>query len=257
MSTICSLPHEIIREILSCSHLEDIKNNVRVCKKWHAVIVHESFWKNLFQKHAFGKKEWEKHYGNVGQEPKLNYRQMIKILCSPCPFWKGKKVYQTHMKFILIPKTVDGKKMSKVVLDHCVRNPKEGNPTVLSYLLTEKLVFFEEIDEPYYVLITDCVVPGTKGKSFQEQQDLVTKIDPFYSIPKIMEIALGICSTHINSGSKEIYLFPAHRIVSRCQELMEGTSIAVGTFNEGLMFTPLSDSEICGAAAVRIFKDCH
>ena len=55
---------------------------------------------------VIGKAELEKFLGEVGEEPP--YPSKIKeILRSPCPYWSGCKVEQTHI-LVLIPETING-----------------------------------------------------------------------------------------------------------------------------------------------------
>jgi len=54
---------------------------------------------------AFGKAEWKKYFGDVGAEPPLP-ANLNKILYSPCPFWPGRKVLETHL-LTLIPSHIN------------------------------------------------------------------------------------------------------------------------------------------------------
>jgi len=76
---------------------------------------------------AFGKEKWAIYFGDVGVEPPLP-PNIHEILQSPCPFFPGKKVGETHL-LTLIPKTVNGKSLTLNSLGELVKSPKQGNKT--------------------------------------------------------------------------------------------------------------------------------
>lgn len=78
---------------------------------------------------AFGKVLWEKYIGDVGTEPPLP-SNIHEILQSPCPFFPGKNVYETHL-LMLIPQTVNGKSLTLNYLEGLVKRPKQGSVTQL------------------------------------------------------------------------------------------------------------------------------
>ena len=57
---------------------------------------------------VFGAQEWRQYFGEVGVAPRLPL-DMVEILHSPCPFWPGKTVKDTHL-LVLIPARVAGRK---------------------------------------------------------------------------------------------------------------------------------------------------
>ena len=73
---------------------------------------------------AFGKAKWATYFGDIGMEPPLppNIHQ---ILQSPCPFWSGKKVEETHL-LVLIPQTVNGKALTLDYLEQLIQKPLGG-----------------------------------------------------------------------------------------------------------------------------------
>ncbi|MCB1075385.1 MAG: hypothetical protein KDK59_07605, partial [Simkania sp.] len=83
--------------------------------------------KSEFIDMAFGKAKWEKFFGDTGIEPPLPLN-INEILNSPCPFWSGKKVRETHV-LILVPRTVSGNPFCLDTLCELIKNPKSGNAT--------------------------------------------------------------------------------------------------------------------------------
>ncbi len=73
---------------------------------------------------AFGKALWAQYFGDIGVEPPLP-PHINAILQSPCPYWSGKKVEETHL-LVLIPQTVNGKPLTLRSLGELVKSPKQG-----------------------------------------------------------------------------------------------------------------------------------
>ena len=73
---------------------------------------------------AFGKEKWEEYFGDVGVEPALP-PNILEILSSPCPFWPGKKVEETHL-LVLIPEKVNGKPLTLKTLGELVQHNLKG-----------------------------------------------------------------------------------------------------------------------------------
>lgn len=73
---------------------------------------------------AFGKADWEKYFGDVGEEPPLP-QNINEILQSSCKYWPDKKVEDTHL-LVLIPKTVDGRALTLETLGELIEKPKGG-----------------------------------------------------------------------------------------------------------------------------------
>ncbi|MCB1073127.1 MAG: hypothetical protein KDK96_08530, partial [Chlamydiia bacterium] len=70
---------------------------------------------------AFGKAKWEKYFGDIGVEPPLP-SNIEEVLNSPCPFWEGKKVKETHL-LTLIPSTINGIPFNLDLMEQLIQNP--------------------------------------------------------------------------------------------------------------------------------------
>jgi hypothetical protein len=73
---------------------------------------------------AFGAAEWAAYLGEVGAEPPLP-AHLASLLSSPCPFWPGKRVEETHL-LCLIPATVNGRPLTLMALGELVQAPKKA-----------------------------------------------------------------------------------------------------------------------------------
>ena len=67
---------------------------------------------------------WERYFGEVGVFPALP-ADIAEILSSPCPFWEGKQVRDTHL-LALIPSRVGGKALTLDYLGELIQSPKGG-----------------------------------------------------------------------------------------------------------------------------------
>ena len=74
----------------------------------------------------FGAGEWQRYFGDVGPIPPLP-ADIETQLGSDCPYWEGKKLWQTH-QLVLVPKTVNGKPLTINSLEDLIEHPLGGGP---------------------------------------------------------------------------------------------------------------------------------
>lgn len=175
---------------------------------------------------AFGKAKWEKYFGDIGTEPPLP-KDIDQILKSPCPYWSGKKVEETHL-LVLIPSAVNGKAFTIGTLGEMIKNPKTGHPTkYYNYDNTAvKELKDQGISSSYWALITKDVLPNSRSKTYSEQEALIKES---YAVPGALEIATGILMHHAETGER-IYS-DSPNTYTRCQEtLSDGYHVVVGSF---------------------------
>ena len=184
----------------------------------------------------FGKAKWEKYFGDVGVEPPIT-QEIVEALKSPCPYWGGKRVEETHM-LVLIPQTVNGRPLTLSMLQEIIQNPREGG-SATQYSNYHDYVRKEHGDQPvprsYWALMTKDVLPNSRNKTYGEQQALIK--GP-YTVPGALEIATGILMHHVQTGEK---LYPdSPDTYTRCLEQVSGNQyrVVVGSFgSSGLNLT--------------------
>ena len=157
---------------------------------------------------AFGSQAWSRYFGEVGEEPSLP-ADMAEILDSPCPFWAGKSVKDTHL-LVLVPSTVDGKAFTLDLLEELIRNPRgDGHRT--QYFLYDDEMQPSSRDaysgSSYWVLLTHDVLPGSRSKPYEAQKALVaaqaSRFDHSpYEVPNVLEVATAILSYYVCSGHR-------------------------------------------------------
>jgi hypothetical protein len=189
---------------------------------------------------AIGPKEWSQYFGEVGSAPPLP-ANIDKILNSSCPFWKGKRVKDTHL-LVLVPATVDGKRFTLDLLGDLIKSPQRGDKKTEyrcygSYV--QKELGAQSPHNSYWVLMTRDVLPDSRGKTYDAQEALVAahtrrKRLP-YEMPDALSVATSILLYHAHTGER-LYT-DAPSTYTRCQERVGNNDhpVVVGGFSsEGL-----------------------
>ena len=187
--------------------------------------------------HAFGAEEWSQYFGEVGEAPRLP-SDINEILGSPCPFWAGEVVKDTHL-LVLIPATVAGEPFSLDLLERLVKNPKVGDRS------TKYRHYNSDVQEQlgaqspgrsYWVLMTRDVLEGSRYETYAAQKALVaqhaSRTGLPYELPGVLEVATAILSHYVRSGER-LYT-DALWTWTRCQELVNDRYPAIiGGFSDG------------------------
>src|ERR1700722_3919862 len=132
-------------------YVKDATDNI-----WQTNRVANAHLKEKYSKEAFGVKQWNTFFGNVGEEPPLP-ANINEILESDCRFWPGKKVYETHM-LVLIPAKVNLQDLTIDILTDLVKKPKQpGHPTEFSYMegpvSGNPEYIYDHITKSYWILV--------------------------------------------------------------------------------------------------------
>ncbi|MBI3236204.1 MAG: F-box protein [Chlamydiales bacterium] len=91
-----TLPNSLVIEILLYLGDKEIRISARVCKQWREVQACRIVQEELITRYAFGKRQWNTYFGDIGEELPLP-SDIGTILASPCPIWSGKQVRETHL----------------------------------------------------------------------------------------------------------------------------------------------------------------
>jgi hypothetical protein len=209
---------------------------------------------------AIGPKEWVQYFGEVGEAPFLP-ADINQILNSPCPFWSGKKVSDTHL-LVLVPATVDGKPFTLDLLGKLIKRPKEGgHKTEYDYYAAEvqKKLGSQSPDRSYWVLMTREVLEGSRHKRYDTQKKLVAdharRTGLSYELPGALGAATAILLHHARTGGRLYTDCPS--IYTCCRELVDEGQypVVVGGFSsEGLVvFYDDDDHSHRGVSCLRKF----
>ena len=208
---------------------------------------------------AFGAAEWKQYFGDVGSAPDLP-SDMATILNSPCPFWPGKQVKDTHF-LVLIPATVGGVPFTLNQLGELVQRPSHGgHSTKYSYYsdLVKAQIGEQSSSRSYWLLMTCDVLSGSPGKVYAHQKELVagyaSRGSVPYELPSVLEAATAILMHHAREGERLFGDVPW--ACTRCQEMVNGSYPAVvgGFASSGLnVFYCNCDYDGSGVACCRKF----
>ncbi len=208
---------------------------------------------------VFGKYKWEEHFGEVGAAPSLP-KEIRQVLESPCPFWPGKKVKETHM-LTLIPQTVNGKKLTLNSLSELIQNPKAGHKTKYSDYngIVKKELGSQGVQKSHWALMTQDVIPESRNKSYKEQKRLLhsyaQKSHTSYALPTALEAAVSILMEYVANG-KRLYSDDPYTY-TRCLEKVHNNQwpAAIGGFAAGGLAVSydLWDFDSSGVGALRKF----
>jgi chemotaxis protein histidine kinase CheA len=189
---------------------------------------------------AFGAKAWKDYFGvEVGTAPLLP-ANIDEILNSPCSFWPGKQVKDTHL-LVLVPATVDGRPFTLDLLGELIKSP-QGSGSKTQYRYYDGGTVQEELGakspgSSYWVLMTRDVLPGSRNKTYDAQKELVaahaSRLRLSYKMPDALSAATAILLHHARTGER-LYT-DAPWTYTRCQEKVLGNKypVIVGGFSSG------------------------
>jgi len=227
------LPKDVLYEIFRRMDFEEIGRARLVCRGWCVDIWDRRIVMKLPM--VFGANDWRKYFGEVGEEPELR-SDIGKLLRSECPFWKGKKVWQTCL-LTMIPKEVNGEPFCLSLLGELIKNPKQGNKTEYrTYSKYVKMPYgITSPSKSYWTLMTRDVLEGSRIKRHEEQKKLVVehskRIGVGYEIPKVIEAAANILMHHVKTGERLYNIDKKQWTYTRClEETKDEYSIIVGSF---------------------------
>jgi NLR family CARD domain-containing protein 3 len=190
---------------------------------------------------AIGPKEWKQYFGEVGAAPPLP-ANIDEILSSPCPFWGGKLVKDTHL-LVLVPATVDGKHFTLDLLGELIKSPQRGgSETQYEYhdSTVQEELGAKSPHSSYWVLMTRDVLPDSQGKTYDGQEALVAararRLGLPYEMPDALSAATAILLHHARTGER-LYT-DAPWTYTRCQEKVLGNKypVVVGRFSSGGLY---------------------
>lgn len=220
------IPDEIGSKILSYLNLKELSNCRLVNREWKRLASDGVLQKDaILREIAFGKEQWERYFGDIGEEPALP-ANIYEILKSPCPIIDGKKVGETHM-LVLIPETVNGKPLTLNYLGELVKSPKQGNATGYYNFIWDKIIkkhWDMPNEKSHWVLMTKDVLPGSECMGYKAHLKLVLnlrqKAQADYQVPKALDAATCIFMKCVSSGER-LYSKKQSCPYTRCQENVE------------------------------------
>ena len=152
---------------------------------------------------AFGKYDWGKYFGDIGEELPLP-SNIEEILDKPCSFWPDKKVKDTHL-LVLIPNEVNGKPFTMNYLGEIIQKPKAGLPTKYrSYNDCLKKTVGDKSYPSHWVLMTRDAIPASRNESYSKCCELIAnhskKTGIPYELPRLLDATASIFVNYVKRG---------------------------------------------------------
>lgn len=252
-SSIDSLISDTMIEIFTYLKSIELVSCCLTCKNWNAIIKEsdEHVWKKvLYHEFAFGKENWNKHFGTVDEEPEIPQR-IYKLLKSPCSIFPDEFILKTHL-LVLIPKKVNGRPYTLNHLSELCNNPKEGHKTSLDIWNIGTLktgLSNEETKQSHWVLFSRNILPGSKNQEVEYQEAMVAnlskKTNANYKLPTALEAATCILMNYVKTGIRLLPLkgdgiFPFSNEITNilcsdeilCGDNIHYSRVSLGTFSQ-------------------------
>lgn len=231
------LPDELIHEIFTYLNGSELNKCCQVSKKIHKIANHSKLWHGVVQNYAFGEEKWKKYFGMIDKVKPLPH-DILNILKSPCPFFKGQQVGKSHM-LVWIPQMINGKKLTLKSIGALFKEKNYCNNVKGYDLVDDKIendpLFDKPIEESCWALMSRKAVDGSEGKSYREQIDLIEKVQGC-EVPKVL-LATACIFAEFASTSKKLFGAETrwhssnylHKY-TRCIESLNDCHVVVGGF---------------------------
>jgi hypothetical protein len=212
--------------------------------------------------HSFGAEEWKRYFGKVASAPPLP-ANIVDILSSPCPFWPGKAIKDTHL-LVLIPTAVAGRPFNLNLLGELITYPKGGGHATKYECYDEdvqKALGTQSPAKSYWVLMTRDVLEGSRRRTYTFQKNQVAHHASHtglpYALPGVLEAATAILSHYVRSGERLYQELEddAGITCTRCRDLVnDRCCVVVGGFSSegfGIDVDANNVHDVYGAASLR------
>lgn len=193
--------------------------------------VHQKLARAILGKNFFGIEDWSALYGvNFSQKQLRAVAEFPwgeDILNSPCPFYKGKLIKETHGAFLELDRYM-GKPLT--IMKWQEIHPITGQPRFYSYpqdcwYKDEKFANTPTCAFRWYLMPLQ-IVPDSESKTYQDQ---VAMLPAEYEVPFAIEEVTKDLLYHRKNGN---FLNPSR--YGRCQDVSSsGSRVRVGGFGSG------------------------
>lgn len=190
--------------VCDMEQFQEIKQELALMKE--RLSQQEAKWKEkeaqeYLSKIIFGKEEWKEIIGcDVGEVPPLP-NDIVEILKSPCPFWEGKTIAETHL-LVFMPKNIGEKPMTLGNFPLLVKKSKGKSIFKYSDSFGPNLLN-RPSSEAYWFLMTREIIPSSLNKLYMDQIDLVKSVKNTkglsYELPIALEAVVGIVTHYLKT----------------------------------------------------------
>jgi len=234
-------PEVVVKHIFSHLNLATLRTICCVSNQWKWLANEPILWKiAIYREIAFGNDKWAQCFGTDVVKDEDNREEF-----SSLP-WKAfiedskkfKKIFPEKsardcLMLVRLPKTLNGgltlKSLGKLAKKYFPASD-EGYRFFWTIFVQE--LGDKSIDKSQWVLMTKDVLPGSRNKSYSEQQKIVAELAEksliSYEVPETLQSAACILSQYFGSN---IRLFNDNPwTFTHCKENVQGFQLIVGGF---------------------------
>jgi hypothetical protein len=233
------LPDELVLEIFSHLNLATLGTSCCVSRKWRRLAGDPILWKiAIYREIAFGNDKWAQCFGTDVVKDEDNREEFSSLpsddFIADCKKFKSifpEKSAKDSLMLVRLPKTLNGgltlKSLGKLAKKYFSNSGYRFIWPSIVQDLGDK-----SINKSHWVLMTKDILPGSRNKSYGEQQKIVAGLAEkaliSYDVPETLESATCILSQYLGSN---IRLFSDNpQTYTRCKEEVQGDRTAVGGF---------------------------
>jgi F-box-like len=235
------LPDELVLEVFSHLSLATLGTICCVNKAWKRLANEPILWKiAIYREIAFGNDKWAQCFGTDVVKDEDNREEFSSLpsddFIADCKKFKSifpERNAKDSLMLVRLPKTLNGgltlKSLGELAKKY-FSDSDSGYRFIWAAIVQE--LGDKSIDKSHWVLMTKDVLPGSRAKSYGEQQkivaDLAEKSLISYEVPDTLESAVCILSQYFGSN---IRLFSDNpRTYTRCKNKVQGYQTIVGGF---------------------------
>jgi len=235
------LPDELVLEVFSHLNLATLGTICCVSKAWKRLANEPILWKiAIYREIAFGNDKWAQCFGTDVVKDEDNREEFSSLpsddFIADCKKFKSifpERNAKDSLMLVRLPKTLNGgltlKSLGELAKKY-FSDSDSGYRFIWATIVQE--LGDKSIDKSHWVLMTKDVLPGSRAKSYGEQQkivaDLAEKSLISYEVPETLESAVCILSQYFGSN---IRLFSDNPwTYTRCKDKVQGYQTVVGGF---------------------------
>lgn len=196
--------------------------------------------RHIRDEYGFGPDNWLKYFGEVEAVPELP-ENIESILESPCPFWEGEKVKDTHV-LVLIPTAVKGAALTLRSFAQWISSPRNGGhkaEIVWGGEEKKSCKVDQKVTTPYWVLMTKTIVPNSRRKPYASQRLLLKQN---HRTPTLLEASV-VMALHLVKTGEVLYNIPTgdNILCTAVLETHHGRHLSVGRFQPPYWFVAVTE----------------
>ena len=239
------LPTELVLEVFSHLNLATLGTICCVNKEWKQLANKPILWKiAIYREIAFGNDKWAQCFGPDVVRDEDNREEFSSLpsddFIADCKKFKSifpERNAKDSLMLVRLPKTLNGGLTLKSLGELAKKYfPPRDTGYDKGYGFIDNTIIQDQgdrsINTSQWVLMTKDVLPGSRKKSYVEQQkivaDLAEKSLISYEIPETLESATCILSQYFGSNIRLFSNSPS--TYTRCQDNVRGYQVVVGAF---------------------------